>query len=274
MSPVETPTQYRHRRLRKGLLHKPDSKNPHKEKLWKYRRDYMRETFIENYITSGLIPTYMITRNYYYEEHGREKVIRNNSRVGKVLEDLFNPRNKVEYAVGIDHFIERHKDSLGLNEKDEWVVKKGSYHVHTLISDMDERVLTRPNRKIKKLIQKIYGQKGIPDKEDKETTIMCLIDYALRDRCSFIGHSNNSLDIRNSRHYAGYGGYTGWKGMVSYVTKDMYSIDSIDEIFDYKNNKTLRGMIRKNEKQIQSKTTTNTRESTKNETEYQMPICV
>ena len=139
---------------------------------------------------------------------------------------------------------------------------------------MDERVLTRPNRKIKKLIQKIYGQKGIPDKEDKETTIMCLIDYALRDRCSFIGHSNNSLDIRNSRHYAGYGGYTGWKGMVSYVTKDMYSIDSIDEIFDYKNNKTLRGMIRKNEKQIQSKTTTNTRKSTKNETEYQMPICV
>ena len=62
--------------------------------------------------------------------------------------------------------------------------------------------------------------------------------------------------------------------MVSYVTKDMYSIDSIDEIFDYKNNKTLRGMIRKNEKQIQSKTTTNTRESNKNATEYQMPICL
>ena len=70
----------------------------------------------------------------------------------------------------------------------------------------------------------------------------CLIENALRDpeRCSFIGHSKNSLDIQSTEEYAGYDGYTGWKGMVSYVTKNMYNIDNIDEVFDFDNNKLLR----------------------------------
>jgi len=219
------------------------------EKLWKRNLNDLRETFIERYIRSGFIPKYMITRNYYYHVHDIDKVEEDNDRVNKVLGDLFNQRGIIDYEIGIDHFIERHKDKIvrKVGQEDEWIVKRGSFHVHTLLCNIDDKVVTRPNRKIRKILKKIYGKDGISENMIKTRWGLnhikkILINYSLRDRCGFIGNSVNSLDIQDSSDYSSYDGYTGWKGMVSYVTKDMYSIDRIDEVFDFKNNKTLRGL--------------------------------
>ncbi len=239
--------EYRNWIRKKGPIHKIDVNDKHKDKTWKKNLNSIRETFIESYIRSGLIPEYMITRNYYYDVYSRNKVINDNKRVSNVLGDLFNPRDSKEYRLGVTHFIERHKDSFEKNEDNEWVVKLGSFHVHTLVSGIDDKVITRPNRKLKKLIKRVFDHKVVPrsfyETQWGSTFVKkCLIENALRDpeRCSFIGHSKNSLDIQSTEEYAGYDGYTGWKGMVSYVTKNMYNIDNIDEVFDFDNNKLLR----------------------------------
>ena len=244
MTLQETTIEYRNWISKKGPLHKTDEYDKHKDKTWKKNLNSIRETFMEGYIRSGLIPEYMITRNYYYDVHSRNKVIKDNKRVSNILGDLFNPRDSKEYRLGISHFIERHKDSLEKNKDNEWVVKLGSFHVHTLVSGIDDKVITRPNRKLKKLIKRVFDHKVVPrsfykTNWDRNFVKKCLIENALRDRCSFIGHSKNSLDIQQSEEYAGYDGYYGWKGFVSYVTKKMYNIDNIDEVFDFDNNKLL-----------------------------------
>jgi hypothetical protein len=65
------------------------------------------------------------------------------------------------------------------------------------------------------------------------------MEYAIRQRCDFIGNSKNSLDIQIKEEYSSYQGYKGWKGMVAYCTKKMYNVDNIDEIYDQVNSYIL-----------------------------------
>ena len=116
--------EYRNWIRKKGPIHKIDVNDKHKDKTWKKNLNSIRETFIESYIRSGLIPEYMITRNYYYHVHDIDKVEEDNDRVNKVLGDLFNQRGIIDYEIGIDHFIERHKDKIvrKVGQEDECIV--------------------------------------------------------------------------------------------------------------------------------------------------------
>ena len=67
-----------------------------------------------------------------------------------------------------------------------------------------------------------------------------LIEYAIRQRCDFIGNSKESIDIQVKEEYAEYDGYRSWKGMVAYCTKNMYNVDNIDEIYDQENSYILK----------------------------------
>ena len=108
---------------------------------------HIRETIIDEY-SNGNQPSYMLTRTYHYDQQNRELVEKHNDRMNRVIDDLFNPRGMDDRWIQKDHFIERHKNKLVKKQpqkvkdtiKNEWEfdwqmeVKKGGFHVHTLIS--------------------------------------------------------------------------------------------------------------------------------------------
>jgi hypothetical protein len=246
-------------RDRYGAIHKNNTSDKHKDKKWKINLDHIRETFIEEYNNSGYRPAYMITRNYYYDQQDRLEVVGHNDRMNRVMDDFINPRGMNEYMITHDHFMERHKDQFVkkdpkavlntiTNEYEmDWCqveIKRGGFHVHTLISEVDDDVVLQPNKKIRKAIEKIYGMDEVPvsllQSEVGMTRVKTdLIEYAIRKRCDFLGKSGNSLDIVPEAEYEGYDGYSGWKGLIAYVTKNMYNVDNMVEIYDAKNSTIL-----------------------------------
>ena len=170
-------------------------------------------------------------------------------------------RSKSDYYICKDHFIEQHKDKLVKKKKKpvlntiikEWEldwdgasveIRKGGFHVHSLLSEIDDDVVLNPNGKIRKAIEKIYGLDTIPisllESDEGLTRVKTdLLEYALRRRCDFIGDSHMSLDIQVSQEYGSFDGYKGWKGLVAYVTKTMYNVDNIVQVYDYENSDIL-----------------------------------
>ena len=260
MQTINTTKHYRDWiRDRTGPLHKVDYSDKNKYKTWKINQNAIRESFIDEYILTDKIPNFMVTRNYYYDQYNRKEVVKNNDRFNKVLEDFFNPRNVQEYKLTNAHFIERHEDKFikiiqpeplwntgnKRIDNNNWEVKRGSYHVHTLISDIDQKVLKKPNKNIRRELRRMFGPLGIPQTILNSSVcvtaiITILIERALRNRCNFIGHSKNSLDIKIANEYKAFDGYSGWKGMVAYVTKMMYNVNNICEVYDLDNDLLLR----------------------------------
>ena len=116
--------------------------------------------------------------------------------------------------------------------------------MHTLVSDIDDDVITNRTSRIQKAIEKIYGFDEPPhslmQSEEGMTRIKKdLLDYAIRDRCDFMGHSEMSLDIKPATEWGKYDGYEGWKGLISYVTKTCYNVDNMIEVYDHENNNIL-----------------------------------
>ena len=116
--------------------------------------------------------------------------------------------------------------------------------MHTLVSEIKDDVILKPNRKIEKAIERIYGVHQIPcsllqDEWGMTKVKTDLLNHAIRDRCDFIGNSIDSMDIKAASEYAAYDGYKGWKGMVAYVCKKMYNVDNMVEIYDHDNNTIL-----------------------------------
>jgi hypothetical protein len=248
-------------RSRNGTIYKDNSNDKHKSKNWRINQNHIIETFIEEYDLSGFRPAFMITRNYFYNMQDRDKVVEHNNRMNNVLDDILNPRGINEYYIMHDHYIERHKDQMVrraekkrpvLNTITQEIefdysnveIEKGGFHVHTLVSDISDDVILKPNRKIQKAIERIYGLDEIPVSLQSEGYGMTkvktdLLEYAIRERCDFMGNSIDSLDIQPASEYAGYDGYKGWKGMVAYVCKKMYNVDNMVEVYDHKNNTIL-----------------------------------
>ena len=243
---------------RHGSLHKVDTNDAYKGRNGRINQNHIRDTFIDEYESSPFVPSYMITVSYYYEQYDMQEVKDNNDRMNKVIDDLFNPRNMSKYVITKDHFIERHKDKLVKkkpqkvldtikNEYEfdwEMEIKKGGLHVHTLVSDIHDDVITRPNSKIRRLIEKEYGMDQIPislqqDDWGLNQVKMALLERCCRERCHYIGDSKKSLVISNRDEYGSYDGYIGWKGMVAYVTKTMYNVDNIVEVYDRENSSIL-----------------------------------
>jgi len=248
-------------RSRHGTIHKDNSNDKHHGKKWRINQIHIIETFIDEYDASGFRPEYMITRNYYYDQQHRHRVVANNKRMNNVIDDIINPRGMSEYYLMHDHFIERHKDKLVKKVENKRPVlntitqeyemdysnveiQRGGFHVHTLISEIKDEVITKPNGKVRKAIERIYGMDQIPisllqDDWGMTKVKTDLLDYAIRDRCDFMGNSIDSMDIQPATEYAGYDGYKGWKGMVAYVCKKMYNVDNMVEIYDHDNNSIL-----------------------------------
>ena len=252
-------TKYRNYiRNKYGSIHRVDGLNEPR-KRWKINRDHIRDTFIDEYLQSGLIPTYMITRSYYYDETSRDAVVSDNKRMNNVLNDFFNPRAISSYWIELDHFIERGGDKLvktkpktvrntitNENEYDwEVKVKKGSYHCHSLCSYIQDEVITNPTKRIRDAIDRIWGIGEIPmslrDDDGLEIVKMELIKYALKERCDFIGNGSQCLDVSPTSETSRFDGFIGWKGAVAYCTKMMYNVDKMVEIYDHKNSSILGG---------------------------------
>ena len=244
-------------RSRYGSLYKDDANEKHRSKGWRINQTHIRETIIDEYKRSCPPPSYMVTRSYHYDQQDREEVERHNERINRVLDDLFNPRGMSDRWIQKDHFIERHKDKLVKKHPvkvkdtllDEWEfdwqkeVKKGGFHVHTLLSDPPDDAIWNPSKRIRDLIERIYGLDEIPvslrDEEGLVRVKTDLIERALRDRCDFVSTSHMSLDIQPSDEYGEFDGYRGWQGQVAYITKNMYNVDNIIEIYDSKNSSVL-----------------------------------
>ena len=243
-------------RSRYGSLYKDDSQEKHRTKGWKINQTHIRETIIDEF-SNGMPPSYMITRSYHYDQQDREKVQEHNDRINRVLDDFFNPRGMPDRWIQKDHFIERHKDKLVKKEQvqvrdtllDEWEydwqmeVRKGGFHVHTLLSDPPDDAVLCPTKRVRDSIGRIYGLDEIPlslrDEEGLVRVKADLIDRAIKDRCDFVSTSHMSIDIQPSNEYGMFDGYRGWKGQVAYVTKNMYNVDNIVEIYDSKNSSVL-----------------------------------
>lgn len=262
MSQVKTREQYRKWiRTSRDPLYKTIDNSKHKDKRWRINQTHIRETFMEEYNNSGTYPCYMLTRTYYEEEDDRDTVVTHNGRMNDVLDDFFNPRGMNEYYLTKDHFIERHKSKLVRKVESKKVflntitdeyeldwgnveVKKGGFHVHTLIGGISDDVVLRPNSRIRKAIPYIYGMEQYPislmqDEEGIEQIKLDLIEYAIRGRCDFIGNSRSSVNIQPVNEYREYDDYKGWKGMIAYVTKTMYNVDMILEVYDEENSDIL-----------------------------------
>ena len=236
-----------------GTIHKDNNPDKYKTKRWRINQNHIRETIMDEYIQSNMIPAYMVSRTYHYDQQLRSEVVSHNDRMNRVLDDFFNPRGMSEYVIYKDHFIEKHKDVLQrVNQQNilntitkeyevDWKmeVKKGGLHTHTLISPIDDDLIQRPSKRVREAIEHIYGLPEIPismrDSLGLDQVKTDLLDYALRKRCDFIGNSNMSLDITPTSEYGSYEGYRGWKGAVAYVTKMMYNVDNIVDIYDKEN---------------------------------------
>ena len=257
-----TKTAYREWiKRRHGSLYQEEQEVKYATKRWYINQNNIRDTFIDEYANSGYKPAYMVTRSYYYEQNSIKHVKEDNKRMNNVLDDFLNPRSKSDYYICKDHFIEQHKDKLVKKKKKpvlntiikEWEldwdgasveIKKGGFHVHSLLSEIDDDVVLNPNGKIRKAIEKIYGLDTIPisllESDEGLTRVKTdLLEYALRRRCDFIGGSHMSLDIQVSQEYGSFDGYKGWKGLVAYVTKTMYNVDNIVQVYDYENSDIL-----------------------------------
>jgi len=257
MTSTTSKTKYREWiRSRYGSIHQSEPNPRHKNKRWKINQNHIRDTMIDEY-SRGFRPEYLITRVYHYDQQSRDKVVEDNKRMNNVVNDFFNPRGKSDYHISLDHFVERHKDKLVKKEriqvKDtilddyefDWrmEVRKGGFHIHTLISEIsDEVVLTGP-KKVRDAIDRIYGIGEIPlslrDDEGLVRVKTDLLEHSIRNRCDFVSNSNQSIDIQIASEYSGYDGYKGWKGMVAYVTKNMYNVDNMVEIYDKDNSQVL-----------------------------------
>jgi hypothetical protein len=243
-------------RSRHGSIYKEEVEEKSKVKNWRINRTHIRETIIDEY-SNGIQPRYMITRSYHYDQQDRSLVEEHNDRINMVLDDFFNPRGMPDRWIQKDHFIERHKDKLVRKEEvqvkntilDEmefdWrmEIKKGGFHVHSLISDPPDDAVWCPSSRVQKAIERVYGMDEIPiSLRNDEGLVMVkkeLIERALRDRCDFMSTSHMSIDIHPSDEYGSFDGYRGWKGQVAYVTKNMYNVDNIVEIYDSKNSTVL-----------------------------------
>ena len=258
-----TKTHYREwiKRRHNMSIHQEEVEEKYATKRWYINKNHIRDTFIDEYGYSGYKPCYMVTRTYYYEQNDIKKVKEDNKRMNNVVEDILNPRNKPDYYICKDHFIETHKDKLVKKEKkpvlntimQEWEldwdggsleIRKGGFHVHTLFSEIDDSVILNPNGKVRKLIEKIYGLDTIPvsllESDEGMTRVKTeLLEYVIRQRCDFIGKGQLGLDIQVAEEYGHFDGYRGWKGLVAYVTKMMYNVDNIVQIYDYENSDIL-----------------------------------
>jgi hypothetical protein len=257
-----TKTKYREWiKKRYGSIHQEKTEEKYSTRRWKINQNNIRDTFIDEYVSSGYKPAYMVTRSYYYEQNNIKEVKEDNKRMNDVLNDFLNPRFSNDYYISKNHFIEQHKDKLVKKSKrpvlntiiKEWEldwdgssveIQKGGFHVHSLFSEIDDNVVLNPNGKIRKSIEKIYGLDTIPisllESDEGLTRIKTdLLEYAIRKRCDFVGKGQLSLDIQASSEYGSFDGYRGWKGMVAYCTKTMYNVDNIVQVYDYENSDIL-----------------------------------
>ena len=74
-----------------------------------------------------------------------------------------------------------------------------------------------------------------------EIVKMELIEYALKERCDFIGNGSQCLDVSPTSETSRFDGFIGWKGAVACCTKMMYNVDKMVEIYDHKNSSILGG---------------------------------
>jgi len=257
MNKTKTRERYRNWiRSKKEPIYKSKDTSKHKDKGWRINQNHIRETFMEEY--SYVKPAYMITRSYYDEQDDRESIVVNNRRMNDVIDDFFNPRGSGEYYITKDHFIERHKDKLVkkspyrvldtlMQEYEmDWCVevKRGGFHVHTLVGPIDDKVIDNPNSRIRKSVPYIYGIEQYPyslrqDDEGRERIKMDLLEYAIRGRCDFVGNSRQGVDITPVDECKAFDGYSGWRGMVAYVTKTIYNVDMLLEVYDDRNSDIL-----------------------------------
>ena len=202
---------------------------------------------------------------YYDEEYDREKVVKNNDRLNRVINDFFNRYSKDNYTIYIDHLIERRKSRLDDNPKNKKQVQnkitnqykpdwsnreviQGSFDSHHLISHIPDEVIRQPGKRVMNAIDNIYSGNSLPsyskDVRHIEKVKCDLINYSIRaDRCeSFIGHGEQSLDVRPTDPRKSFDGYSGWKGTLSYCTKQMYNVDKMLEVHDYSNSNILKGV--------------------------------
>jgi hypothetical protein len=257
-----TKTKYREWiKKRYGSIHQEETEEKYATRKWKINQNNIRDTFMDEYVSSGYKPAYMVTRSYYYEQNNIKEVKEDNKRMNDVLDDFLNPRLSNDYYISKNHFIEQHKDKLVKKSKrpvlntiiKEWEldwdgssveIQKGGFHVHSLFSEIDDNVVLNPNGKIRKSIEKIYGLDTIPiillESDEGLTKVKTdLLEYAIRKRCDFVGKGQLSLDIQASSEYGSFDGYRGWKGMVAYCTKTMYNVDNIVQVYDYDNSDIL-----------------------------------
>ena len=246
---------------RYGSIHQEETEEKYATRRWKINQNNIRDTFIDEYASSGYKPAYMVTRSYYYEQNNIKEVKEDNKRMNDVLNDFLNPRFSNDYSISKNHFIEQHKDKLVKKSKRpvlntiikelelDWdgssvEIQKGGFHVHSLFSEIDDNVVLNPNGKIRKSIEKIYGLDTIPisllESDEGLTRVKTdLLEYAIRKRCDFVDKGQLSLDIQESSEYGSFDGYRGWKGMVAYCTKTMYNVDNIVQVYDYDNSDIL-----------------------------------
>ena len=229
----------------------------HSGKKWRTTQLSITNTFIEEYNASGFYPEYLITRNYWYKQSNRDKVVEHNKRLTNVVMDFIKPTNIK--PIFIDHFIEKHKDKQrsikdddakivlvkntisGQYEDDvEYELIEGTYHTHTIVTGIDDDKIFYPNCKIQSAIENVYGMERPPislleTDEGLKKIKKDLLNYEIRKRCNFLGNSKDSLDITSADEKAGRDGFQGWKGIVAYCLKNVYNVDTLLEIYDDKN---------------------------------------
>ena len=243
MNPKNQRLKYREWIQKKeGCIYRINHNDKYEDRNWKQNLTLMREKIIDQYMDNGTRPEFMITRSYIRHESDRQLVTRNNKRINAVIDDLFNPRGIKDYYLHKDHYLERHKDEL-IEENDEWKVRIGGFHVHTLITEINDNIFLKPNRNIRKSLNHIYGSEIIPmklvEKKGKNEVVRQLLTHNITRRCGFVGTGKNSINIVGSSDHKEFDGYTGWKGLVSYCTKQMYNTDKIIEIYDHQNSSSL-----------------------------------
>ena len=254
------------------ILYYPDNSNvPHtlelnQVKQYKFNLYQLRKNIITKIKNSSCaVPHYHIILSYYQKHRHREIITKQHRFIRNRMEECFNPRyrgciTKSSYFF----FIERHKRKLissdgntyyffnqiktdnqvlntqfGYKEYDEVdkEISNGAFHSHILKSEINDLVMSHPNKKLQKVLKKATGLEYIPldvtTTELQQIKIDCIKEICRES--SIVGNGKAGTEVVTVNPKYQYDGFYGYEGFIAYATKTCYNPDRMAEVIDGSN---------------------------------------
>lgn len=232
-------------------------------KEWKFNLFQLRSNIINQIEYSKIqLPEYHIILSYHQNIKNRSVITSNHRYLRHSFYETFAPKHKSNPSIfSLFFFIERYKTRLLSSDGNTYYlfnriktdnkvtdtitntveydlydseVVRGSFHSHILTSSISSEVLSKPNKKLRKLLLEVTGNEYLPNNIDKAllSEVKKSLITALCKKSDLVGNSGAAVKVVTQSPTYGYDGFYGWKGLIAYTTKTCYNADMMVEVVD------------------------------------------